>query len=524
MRRPGTGGAWRLALSLTLPLVLGACQQQTAGNTLTVLAGSELKDLEPLLPDIERKAGVKLTFTYTGTLDGAQRIADGDQSDLAWFSHAKYLTLQPKVAGRIKASEKTMLSPVVLGVKASKARAWGWDARGVTWKDIEQKAASGQLRYGMSNPAASNSGFTALVGVVAALSGRGDAITEADVRAPTLKAFFKGQALTAGSSGWLADAYVRDQDTLDGLVNYESVLLSLNAGKTLREPLTLLYPREGIITADYPLLLLNDAKRAAYTRLVDALKSPDIQREIMERTLRRPVNPQVQTGRTFPKNLLVELPFPGQLETVNAILTAYLDENRRPAHTIFVLDTSGSMDGDRLTSLKAAMDNLTGADTTLSGRFARFQARERVSVISFSSDVNGERDFTLGPRAQAGPTLSSLRTYVDSLDADGGTAIFSALKRAYALAGEGAQRDPERYQTIVLMTDGENNHGASRNNFLQFYRQLPPQVRAVRTFTVLYGEGSKADMQAIAEETGGRVFDGRAGGLAAAFKDIRGYQ
>ena len=513
----------RLTLGLLLPLVLAACQPKAA-DTLTVLAGSELKDLEPILPDIERKAGVKLSFTYTGTLDGAQRISDGDGRDLAWFSHAKYLSLQPKVAGRIKASEKIMLSPVIMGVKVGKARAWGWDTRGVTWKDIEEKAASGELKYGMSNPAASNSGFTALVGVVAALSGKGDAITEADVRAPALKSFFKGQALTAGSSGWLADAYVRDQDALDGLVNYESVLLSLNAGGKLREKLTLLYPREGIVTADYPLLLLNDAKRAAYTRLVDALKSPEIQREIMEKTLRRPVNPQVQTGSTFPKNLLVELPFPGQLSTVNAILTAYLDENRRPAHTIFVLDTSGSMDGDRLDSLKAAMDNLTGSDTTLSGRFARFQARERVSVVSFSSDVNGQQDFTLGTRGQAAPTLQAIRQYVDNLSADGGTAIYSALERAYTLAGEAAKADPERYQTIVLMTDGENNHGASQNDFLNFYRRLPAQVRAVKTFTVLYGEGSKADMQAIAEETGGRVFDGRAGGLAGAFKEIRGYQ
>ena len=98
----------------------------------------------------------------------------------------------------------------------------------------------------MTNPAASNSGMTALIGVVAALSGKGDAITAEDVKADELKNFFKGQKLTAGSSCWLADAYIQDQDKLNGLINYESVLLSMNKGGQLKEPLTLIYRNAGV--------------------------------------------------------------------------------------------------------------------------------------------------------------------------------------------------------------------------------------------------------------------------------------
>ena len=68
---------------------------RTQSNTLTVLAGSELKDLEPLLPDLQRATGVKLVPTYIGTLEGAEKIAGGDPSDVAWFSHGKYLSLLP---------------------------------------------------------------------------------------------------------------------------------------------------------------------------------------------------------------------------------------------------------------------------------------------------------------------------------------------------------------------------------------------------------------------------------------------
>src|SRR4029077_20433294 len=62
-------------------------------NTLNVLAGSELKDLAPLMPDIEKAIGAHLAITYTGTLDGAERIVNGANADLAWYASSKYLNL-----------------------------------------------------------------------------------------------------------------------------------------------------------------------------------------------------------------------------------------------------------------------------------------------------------------------------------------------------------------------------------------------------------------------------------------------
>jgi Ca-activated chloride channel family protein len=136
-----------------------------------------------------------------------------------------------------------------------------------------QKAASGELQFAMTNPSSSNSGFSALVGVASALANKGEALQREDVTAvtPQLQGFFKGQSLTAGSSGWLSDQYVADQDNLDGMVNYESILLALNKSGKLKENLTLIYPKEGIITADYPLLLLNSDKRDEYNKLVTYL-------------------------------------------------------------------------------------------------------------------------------------------------------------------------------------------------------------------------------------------------------------
>ena len=229
-----------LVFLICLTLLVG-CNPLRASETMTVLAGSEVKDIEPLLDEIERNTGVRLQLEYTGTLDGVESLLNGADYDLAWFSHGKYLDLLQSGRNIVVTQEKTMLSPVVLGVKESKARSLGWlDNPDITWKDIADQASAGKLRYGMTNPAASNSGFTALIGVATALTGSGDALQAEDIDAEALQAFFKGQVLTAGSSGWLAESYVAEQDQLDGMVNYESVLLGLNASNQLKEPLVLM--------------------------------------------------------------------------------------------------------------------------------------------------------------------------------------------------------------------------------------------------------------------------------------------
>ncbi len=501
------------------------CALLRQAEIMTVLAGSEIKDIEPLLAQIEKETGVRLELTYIGTLDGAEALLDGADYDLAWFSHGKYLTLLQGGRGLVVTEEKIMLSPVIMGVKESKARAFGWvNNPNVTWQDIAEKASVGELRYAMTNPAASNSGFTALIGVATALTGSSDAINAGDVNVPALQAFFKGQALTAGSSGWLAESYVAAQDTLDAQINYESVLLSLNESGMLREKLVLIYPKEGIITADYPLMLLNGGKRQAYDRLVTYLRSPAFQQEMMRTTLRRPVVPGIALDGRIPNPLLVEIPFPNSASVIDSLLFSYLDEQRVPAYAIFVLDVSGSMRGRGIADLKAAMNSMTGLDESLSGRFARFRGREVITLIAFSNRIEETKVFRIDDVAAQGPTMAEVRSFVNSLQAGGGTAIYTALVEAYRLAEEAQRQEPDRYYSIVLMSDGANTDGISQRDFERYYASLPETVKGIRTFTVLFGDADEATMRRIAELTGGRMFDGTKESLSQIFKQIRGYQ
>lgn len=498
-------------------------------NAFTILAGSELKDVDTQLGDEIRKAtGIEIRFSYAGTLDAIDQLNAGERFDAVWVSHGKYLAMNPDLKARIVAQEKIMLSPVILGVKRSKAVALGWDKNDPTWKDIADAASAGTFTFGMTNPTSSNTGFTAVIGIAAALASNPDALTEADVANPALKAFFQGQRMTAGSSGWLADAYAADPAKVDGIINYESVILSLNANGKLSESLVPVYPKEGIITADYPLMLLNSGKRAEYDRLVAYLRSTAFQTTLSAVTLRRPVNAESQAAASIPKRTLIELPFPGQPQVINGLLDAFLADVRVPSTSRYVLDLSGSMDDEgRIGQLKAAMNTLAGGDAgSLSSRYARFQNRERVGVIPFNREPMPTLMFDMGTTAaENAATLAAIKTAVDRMQPDGGTAIYDSVQRAMTeLAAEKSAEATPRYYTIVLMTDGENTDGMSLRELLRWRESQSDAVKSIRVFPIVFGNADADEMKSLAEATGGKAFDAKAGSLSKVFKDIRGYQ
>ncbi|WP_449060757.1 VWA domain-containing protein [Planomonospora algeriensis] len=515
-RRTAAAGA---AMAAVLALGLAACgaggEPADGPDVLRVLAGSEVADLEPLL----ERSGVKVRLTYTGTLDGAEQVASGGADgryDAVWFSSNRYLSLIDGARTRLSTETRTMVSPVLLGLRTAKAAELGWADGRATWEEIATAARDGRFTFGMTNPASSNSGFSALVGVAAGLSGAAEALTAEQVAAvtPRLKEFFAAQKLTSGSSGWLAGAYARDGG-VDGIVNYESVLLGM-------EGLTLVRPSDGVVTADYPLTLLASApaeKKELYGRLAAWLRTPDTQRKIMTGTHRRPAVPEVRPGPEFGAEPLLELPFPNRRATADGLITAYLDEMRTPAHALFVLDTSGSMQGGRIDALREALVTLTGADRSASGTFSRFRSRETVTMIPFSGGVGETRAFHL-PENAPQQVLTDIRRYAEGLRANGGTAIYDGLRAAYA---ESVRTPPGHYTSVVLMTDGENTDGASFEDFESLYRTIPREARP-RTFVVLFGESDVEEMRRVATLTGGAVFDARDGSLAEVFKEIRGYQ
>ncbi|MFF0548011.1 extracellular solute-binding protein [Streptomyces sp. NPDC004311] len=534
-RRAATG----IALALAVLAAATACTSKDGPEepaetaykegTLRVLASSELADMEPVLEQARKATGVTVKLTWSGTLDAAEQVASGQADgryDAIWLSSNDYLRLRPEAAGKLSSETPVMSSPVALGVKPEAMARLGWKPGEVTWPAVHEAVAAGRLTYGMTDPVRSNSGFSALVSVASGLSGAQAALTDADVKAatPRLKEFFAGQKLTSGSSGWLATAYGRRGD-VDALVNYESVLLSMNRdAKGGGAPLTLVRPRDGVVTAHYPLTLLTSAPagaRDAGRALTDWLRGPEAQQAITGQTFRRPVAPGVAPADGLDRDPRRELPFPGTRAVADGLLAGYENELRRPSRTVYVLDTSGSMsEDDRIGRLRSALTDLTGTGSSGPGR--RFRDREEVTLLSFGSKVKKVTTHVVEP-GDPGPALDAIRRDVKSLEPDGGTAVYGSLEAAYEQIGRGGG---DAFTSIVLMTDGENTEGVGAGHFGSFYAKLPEAQKRTPVFAVLFGDSDRKELTRITELTGGRLFDatGGSGALAGAFEEIRGYQ
>jgi Ca-activated chloride channel family protein len=518
------------------------------GPALQVLATSDLKDIEPLAAQIKSATGVDVQFRFGGTMESTQEVLSGDSAgkpapDVAWFANAKYLLSDAAGQRKVKLQEKIMLSPMAVGVSRSDAEKNGWtkpDAR-LTWADITRAAKAGKLQYALSNPATSNQGFMALLGVVAAAGGKGEALTAADVDRGAIADFLKGYKIVGDNSTYLAEQFIKGQGTrANAFINYESWLLTLNASGKLREPLHLIYPFEGVSTADYPFMLLNDARRADYQKVVDYLKSDPAQLWLARQTLRRPIKTEVaaQVADLLPaRGMQVELPFSPDRQLADGLIDAYLNEFRRPIASTFVLDTSGSMQGKRREQLVEAIHYLAGADASLTGRVAKLTNRERLWFLPFSDRVGDPVRFEIpaGTRLAKGVApqvdtdaklaeLKRVRDTADELRMAGGTAMYDAVLTGLQNMLEERKRNPDYQYSVVAFTDGKSNMGRRLEDFKRAYEQLPEDVRGIPVFMVLFGEADAADLKALVEITGGKVFDARKTPLYAVFKDIRAYQ
>ena len=481
-----------------------------SGTTLRVLAGSEVQDMLPILEDAEAELGISVELEYMGTLDGTEAVMAGEGDyDATWFPSNAYMSLFDEKGSLVSQETSIMRTPVVLGVRADRAAELGWDDESPTWAEVVDAAASGEFSYGMSSPVSSNSGFSALVELATALSGTGVAISADDVSlvAADLTRFARGQALTSGSSGWLMEAYDKDASAVDGIFNYESLILQ-------DEGLVEVIPQDGVITADYPLTLLSgrgEDAEAAYRALVDYLRRDDVQRRIADETLRR-------TDATTPDDarMVFEIPFPNRLETVRALLSSWVSDVRKPANMVFQIDTSGSMEGERLDALKAALVSLTdtGADGTTS--LLTFQPREMVHFVEFGSEIKSEKDLEMA----ADGDLSDVRAYVEGLRTAGNTAIYGTLQHSLELAAQ--SRSDDNVTSVVLFSDGENTDYPGIAEFSSWY-EATPEVQGIPVYAILFGEASRAEMEQLTQLTGGRAFDATGGDLTAAFKEIRGY-
>ncbi|MGB3906611.1 MAG: VIT domain-containing protein [Anaerolineae bacterium] len=125
---------------------------------------------------------------------------------------------------------------------------------------------------------------------------------------------------------------------------------------------------------------------------------------------------------------------------------------------IFVLDTSGSMEGEKIAQAKDALEFIIG----------HLNPEDRFNIVAFSTGV---RTYAREPQhpSEAGDAWR----FIDDLRAVGGTNIDLALAEALAMA------DGERPQILIFLTDGLPTEGVTDTDRIiaNVSRQAPENVR-----------------------------------------------
>ena len=161
------------------------------------------------------------------------------------------------------------------------------------------------------------------------------------------------------------------------------------------------------------------------------------------------------------------------------------------ANVILLADTSGSMEGLKIESLRESVIEFANRVD---------DPGEFVSLIDFDSDFR-----QLIPLGPMGTDLGVWTDAVDMLDGDGGTAFFDAVIQAVSvLESDGA---PDRTNIIIALTDGDDQD--SRRTLDDAISALRQSQVPILLFAIAYGEPGDYELgplEALAEATGGAAY------------------
>jgi len=138
----------------------------------------------------------------------------------------------------------------------------------------------------------------------------------------------------------------------------------------------------------------------------------------------------------------------------------------RPIHMALILDQSGSMEGDRIESVKK----------TLTVLIQRLVVGDKISVVSFASDAKCVLKGLVIDETTRATAIAAVATLV----ADGGTNMEAGISVLGSFLPETGKPD-----AVVILTDGHVNHGlqtaAGLNSVIQAY------AAGVPVYTLGYG-------------------------------------
>jgi Ca-activated chloride channel homolog len=454
-----------------------------------------------------------------GQANGATAVPDVWIPDSStWLSRLTSASPQLAMSGSSVAT-----SPIVIALPQPVAAALG-DAK-PTWSTLLAKLSTGQIQPGLVDPNVDASGLAALLavgsatqsaaGVTASTPPGSDAATAAQTQAiGAMRAFASGESRLRDD---LMGRFPRatDQTTIARSLSLapvpEQSVLAYDTAKP-PVPLVAVYLDPAPPALDYPFTPLPgmSATKSDAALKFESLMTGDSWKNMLAKTALRA--PDGTFGATMPK--VPGMPT-GPLKAAPDISGAAVDQALStwsavtvPGRLLAVIDVSGSMAEKVPTAHNATREQVTIA--AAKAGLQLFDDHWTLGLWTFSTKLRGDIDYR-----QLVPIQSLANARADMLSKladiqpvpNGNTGLYDTVLAAYKAVQK--NWDPSRVNSVVIMTDGQNDDpgGMTLDQLISQLKSIENRAKPVQVIAIGIGNDvSENELQKITSTTGGGTF------------------
>jgi Ca-activated chloride channel family protein len=417
-------------------------------------------------------------------------------------------------------TENLVLSPLVIALWEPMAKSLGWDKQPVGWADILALIKNpagwesygypqwGRFKLGHPHPAYSNDGLLALMTQVYAGADKITDLSLAKLQQPKISQYLHDLQTSVAhygrSSRFFYEEFLsKEPSYLSAIILSENKVVQSYNNQLLAYPLVAIYPKEGTLWSEHPIGIVErewvtPAHREAAHFYMEFLLNKPQQEKALQYGF-RPANVRVPLAAPLdmahgvnPEQPQVTLEVPS-LEVIEALIKMW-HQQKKPTHLMLVLDTSGSMRGDKIRQARQSAVQLIEI----------LEENDIISLLTFNNELNW-----MANNISVAWERKKLQRQLQYQFAGGGTILYEAIEEAYSALL--ATREQENNISIMIVfSDGDDSH--SQVDFQKLLTQVSfdGEQRPIWIFTVGYGSSpaGKKRLHEIATITYARFYEG----------------
>lgn len=303
----------------------------------------------------------------------------------------------------------TVYAPIGFGMWRPMAEALGWPNKPISWNTLLQLAANpdgwaayghpewGIFKFGHTHPDYSNSGLLIMTALAYSNLGETSGLTPEQVKSDAVVQAFRTVEQHTFHYGVQSRDLVslmvrRGPSYLHAINTSEAEVIKANRDNAtaLRFPLVFIFPADGTFWTEQPYCIVNEdwvtpEQKEAAKLYEDYLLAPEQQALAVDNGL-RPVDPSIPLhaplsldGGTDPRVTPAQVPaLASPSADVASAVKDVFHQTKKKATVIILLDTSGSMQGDKIKNAVEATASF----------LKRLEKDDEVYVIAFSDRLN----------------------------------------------------------------------------------------------------------------------------------------